>query len=169
MLCSALFLLPSNSHSHSIYHSIYHSLSDPHFHSHSLSDPHFHSHSQGYLLVLGSANVDESLRGYMTKYDCSSADINPIGDFTSLHFISVFMFNLIYLFALILFYLLCFDLFYLDLLDFIFSGLVWFGLVWFGSVWFDLICGVLCNVIQFVGEQEHYMKNRADLHYYTLT
>ncbi|XP_076445910.1 glutamine-dependent NAD(+) synthetase-like [Babylonia areolata] len=33
----------------------------------------------GGLLVLGSANVDESLRGYMTKYDCSSADINPIG------------------------------------------------------------------------------------------
>lgn len=31
------------------------------------------------LLVLGSANVDEALRGYMTKYDCSSADINPIG------------------------------------------------------------------------------------------
>ncbi|EIW79283.1 glutamine-dependent NAD(+) synthetase with GAT domain-containing protein [Coniophora puteana RWD-64-598 SS2] len=34
---------------------------------------------QGGLLVLGSANVDESLRGYFTKYDCSSADINPIG------------------------------------------------------------------------------------------
>jgi len=34
---------------------------------------------QGYLLVLGSANVDESLRGYFTKYDCSSADVNPIG------------------------------------------------------------------------------------------
>ena len=34
---------------------------------------------QGSLLVLGSANVDESLRGYMTKYDCSSADLNPIG------------------------------------------------------------------------------------------
>ncbi|XP_074651394.1 glutamine-dependent NAD(+) synthetase-like isoform X2 [Tubulanus polymorphus] len=33
----------------------------------------------GGLLVLGSANVDEGLRGYMTKYDCSSADINPIG------------------------------------------------------------------------------------------
>lgn len=33
----------------------------------------------GFLLVLGSGNVDESLRGYMTKYDCSSADINPIG------------------------------------------------------------------------------------------
>jgi len=31
------------------------------------------------LLVLGSANVDEGLRGYLTKYDCSSADINPIG------------------------------------------------------------------------------------------
>ncbi|XP_055333203.1 glutamine-dependent NAD(+) synthetase-like isoform X2 [Paramacrobiotus metropolitanus] len=33
----------------------------------------------GGLLVLGTANVDESLRGYFTKYDCSSADINPIG------------------------------------------------------------------------------------------
>ncbi|KAH8685499.1 glutamine-dependent NAD(+) synthetase-like protein [Tricladium varicosporioides] len=35
--------------------------------------------SPGGLLVLGSANVDESLRGYLTKYDASSADINPIG------------------------------------------------------------------------------------------
>lgn len=35
--------------------------------------------SAGFLLVLGSANVDEGLRGYMTKYDCSSADLNPIG------------------------------------------------------------------------------------------
>lgn len=34
---------------------------------------------QGFLLVVGSANVDEALRGYLTKYDCSSADINPIG------------------------------------------------------------------------------------------
>uniref|UniRef100_A0A8D0B9J0 Glutamine-dependent NAD(+) synthetase n=1 Tax=Salvator merianae TaxID=96440 RepID=A0A8D0B9J0_SALMN len=33
----------------------------------------------GGLLVLGTSNVDESLRGYFTKYDCSSADINPIG------------------------------------------------------------------------------------------
>ncbi|ORX52980.1 glutamine-dependent NAD(+) synthetase with GAT domain-containing protein [Piromyces finnis] len=33
----------------------------------------------GSLLVLGSANVDECLRGYLTKYDCSSADLNPIG------------------------------------------------------------------------------------------
>lgn len=33
----------------------------------------------GTLLVLGTGNVDEALRGYLTKYDCSSADINPIG------------------------------------------------------------------------------------------
>jgi NAD+ synthase (glutamine-hydrolysing) len=29
----------------------------------------------GGLLVLGSANVGEALRGYFTKYDCSSADV----------------------------------------------------------------------------------------------
>ena len=34
---------------------------------------------QGILLVLGTGNVDEALRGYLTKYDCSSGDINPIG------------------------------------------------------------------------------------------
>ena len=34
---------------------------------------------KGFLLVLGTGNVDEALRGYFTKYDCSSADINPIG------------------------------------------------------------------------------------------
>ena len=33
----------------------------------------------GSLLVLSSSNVDEALRGYLTKYDCSSADLNPIG------------------------------------------------------------------------------------------
>ncbi|KAF4650745.1 Glutamine-dependent NAD(+) synthetase [Perkinsus olseni] len=33
----------------------------------------------GYLLVLSTGNVDEALRGYLTKYDCSSGDINPIG------------------------------------------------------------------------------------------
>ncbi|CAN6718490.1 unnamed protein product [Malus baccata var. baccata] len=33
----------------------------------------------GFYLVLGSSNVDEALRGYLTKYDCSAADINPIG------------------------------------------------------------------------------------------
>lgn len=37
----------------------------------------------GGLLALGSANVDESLRGYLTKYDCSSADIIPIGGVAS--------------------------------------------------------------------------------------
>ncbi|KAK0413084.1 hypothetical protein QR680_006589 [Steinernema hermaphroditum] len=34
---------------------------------------------EGTLLVLGTTNLDESLIGYLTKYDCSSADINPIG------------------------------------------------------------------------------------------
>ncbi|KAM7299174.1 glutamine-dependent NAD(+) synthetase isoform X1 [Ixodes scapularis] len=33
----------------------------------------------GGLLVLSTGNVDEGLRGYLTKYDCSSGDINPIG------------------------------------------------------------------------------------------
>ena len=35
--------------------------------------------SAGWLLVLSTGNVDEALRGYMTKYDCSSGDLNPIG------------------------------------------------------------------------------------------
>ncbi|KAJ1982391.1 glutamine-dependent NAD(+) synthetase [Dimargaris verticillata] len=39
---------------------------------------------KGSLLVLGSSNVDECLRGYMTKYDCSSADLNPIGGISKL-------------------------------------------------------------------------------------
>lgn len=34
---------------------------------------------RGALLVLGSSNVDECLRGYLTKFDCSAADLNPIG------------------------------------------------------------------------------------------
>jgi NAD+ synthase (glutamine-hydrolysing) len=34
---------------------------------------------EGWLLVLGSSNLDEGLRGYCTKYDCSSADLNPLG------------------------------------------------------------------------------------------
>ena len=29
--------------------------------------------------MLGTSNIAEGLRGYMTKYDCSAADINPIG------------------------------------------------------------------------------------------
>ena len=37
---------------------------------------------KGFLLVLGAANLDEALRGYYTKYDCSSSDLNPIGSFS---------------------------------------------------------------------------------------
>ena len=33
----------------------------------------------GFLLVVTSSNNDESLRGYLTKYDCSSGDLCPIG------------------------------------------------------------------------------------------
>uniref|UniRef100_A0A0G4IER3 Glutamine-dependent NAD(+) synthetase n=1 Tax=Chromera velia CCMP2878 TaxID=1169474 RepID=A0A0G4IER3_9ALVE len=33
----------------------------------------------GWLLVVATGNVDEGLRGYLTKYDCSSGDLNPIG------------------------------------------------------------------------------------------
>lgn len=35
--------------------------------------------NRGFLLVLAASNIDEGLRGYLTKYDCSAADINPIG------------------------------------------------------------------------------------------
>ena len=35
--------------------------------------------NQGFLLVLGAANIAEGLFGYLTKYDCSAADLNPIG------------------------------------------------------------------------------------------
>ncbi|KAI5464958.1 NAD+ synthase [Mariannaea sp. PMI_226] len=31
------------------------------------------------LLVVSSGNVDEALRGYLTKYDCSSGDLAPLG------------------------------------------------------------------------------------------
>ena len=41
--------------------------------------PDFETKNDGFILVLSSANLDESLRGYFTKYDCSSADLNPIG------------------------------------------------------------------------------------------
>lgn len=33
----------------------------------------------GFLLVLACGNLDESLTGYFTKYDCSSGDLNLIG------------------------------------------------------------------------------------------
>ena len=39
----------------------------------------------GGLLVLGSANVDECLRGYLTKYDCSSADVRNSDYPTAIH------------------------------------------------------------------------------------
>ena len=29
--------------------------------------------------MLGAANIAEALYGYFTKYDCSAADLNPIG------------------------------------------------------------------------------------------
>jgi NAD+ synthase (glutamine-hydrolysing) len=32
-----------------------------------------------FLLVLAASNADESVVGYLTKYDCSSGDLNPIG------------------------------------------------------------------------------------------
>lgn len=35
--------------------------------------------SGGNRIVLATGNVDEGIMGYFTKYDCSSADINPIG------------------------------------------------------------------------------------------
>lgn len=35
--------------------------------------------SEGNRIVLATGNVDEGIMGYLTKYDCSSADINPIG------------------------------------------------------------------------------------------
>jgi NAD+ synthase (glutamine-hydrolysing) len=33
----------------------------------------------GFRLVLAASNVDEALFGYLTKYDCSAGDLNPIG------------------------------------------------------------------------------------------
>ena len=42
------------------------------------------NNQEGFLLVLGSSNLDEALRGYFTKYGCSSADINPIGSFSKI-------------------------------------------------------------------------------------
>ncbi|KAI9702264.1 MAG: glutamine-dependent NAD(+) synthetase [Bogoriella megaspora] len=39
---------------------------------------------KGSLLVLGAGNVDEALRGYYTKYDASSADLNPIGSISKI-------------------------------------------------------------------------------------
>ena len=38
--------------------------------------------SSPFLLVLASSNSDEALRGFFTKYDAGSADINPVGSFS---------------------------------------------------------------------------------------
>jgi len=44
------------------------------------------------LLVLGSGNLDEAIVGYYTKYDCSSADINPIASLTKVDLTQVLEF-----------------------------------------------------------------------------
>lgn len=38
----------------------------------------------GWIAVLGTGNADECIRGYFTKYDCSSADINPLGSLSKI-------------------------------------------------------------------------------------
>jgi NH3-dependent NAD+ synthetase len=38
--------------------------------------------NQRKLLVLASSNADEAIRGFFTKYDAASADLNPIGSFS---------------------------------------------------------------------------------------
>ena len=37
------------------------------------------------LLVLASSNADECLRGFYTKYDAGSGDLNPIGSYSKTH------------------------------------------------------------------------------------
>lgn len=44
----------------------------------------WHLSKPGSLLVLASSNLEEALTGYATKYDCSSADLNPIGGISKL-------------------------------------------------------------------------------------
>eukprot|EP01054_Gregarina_sp_Poly1_P010593 Gregarina_sp_Poly_1__10592@NODE_78_length_15809_cov_160_365646_g66_i0_p3_GENE_NODE_78_length_15809_cov_160_365646_g66_i0NODE_78_length_15809_cov_160_365646_g66_i0_p3_ORF_typecomplete_len722_score69_45NAD_synthase/PF02540_17/8e53CN_hydrolase/PF00795_22/2_5e11CN_hydrolase/PF00795_22/5_8e03Asn_synthase/PF00733_21/0_18_NODE_78_length_15809_cov_160_365646_g66_i068038968 len=39
----------------------------------------------GTILVLGTGNIDEVLRGYFTKYDCSSGDLAPIGSMSKVN------------------------------------------------------------------------------------
>uniref|UniRef100_A0A667WP74 Glutamine-dependent NAD(+) synthetase n=1 Tax=Myripristis murdjan TaxID=586833 RepID=A0A667WP74_9TELE len=71
----------------------------------------------GGLLVLGSANVDESLTGYFTKYDCSSADVNPIGGISKTDLKSFLLSFCFHVFPLFLFstHVLSFSLPVLDL------------------------------------------------------
>jgi len=44
-----------------------------------------HRQVMSFLLVLASSNADEALRGFYTKYDAASADINPIGSLSKTH------------------------------------------------------------------------------------
>lgn len=40
--------------------------------------------NKGYYLVLSAGNLDETLTGYYTKYDCSSGDLNLIGSLSKI-------------------------------------------------------------------------------------
>lgn len=44
---------------------------------------------KGFLLVLASGNLDEAQIGYLTKYDCSSGDLNPIGSLSKVNLKSI--------------------------------------------------------------------------------
>ena len=44
----------------------------------------------GFLLVMGTGNVNETILGYFTKYDCSSGDINLIGSVSKKNIYKIF-------------------------------------------------------------------------------
>lgn len=46
--------------------------------------PSKYMNNKGFILILSSTNLDEALTGNLTKYDCSSGDINPIGSFAKI-------------------------------------------------------------------------------------
>lgn len=77
----------------------------------------------GTYLVLGSANVDESLRGYLTKYDCSAADLNPIGTcrcdiFISIIIIIIYILHEVYIYMFTTFLFSCCQYAQLELVAF---------------------------------------------------
>lgn len=45
---------------------------------------------KGFLLTLGTGNVNETILGYFTKYDCSSGDINLIGSLSKKNIYKVY-------------------------------------------------------------------------------
>jgi predicted amidohydrolase/NH3-dependent NAD+ synthetase len=47
-----------------------------------LVDSPIYKYASPALIVLASSNADEALRGFFTKYDAGSADLNPIGSFS---------------------------------------------------------------------------------------